>query len=94
MNHVRQDKGEAVSAFITRVRKQANNCSFKDSSVLEQAIHMQIIEGCSSTELRNRLLDKEEMTLNQVERLAKTLESVFSAMFGYVRCYFGGSFVI
>ena len=44
---------------------------------------MQIIEGCQSPELRNRLLEKEKMTLNQVERLAKTLESVsqqYSAM--------------
>lgn len=37
---------------------------------------MQIIEGCLSTELRNRLLEKEDMSLDQVEKLARTLESV------------------
>lgn len=76
LNHLRQESGESITAFLTRVRKQAKNCSFRDTSVLDEAIHMQIIEGCLSTELRNRLLEKEDMTLDQVEKLARTLECV------------------
>lgn len=44
--NIRQDRGKSVSLFFTRVSQHANNCTFKDVSILQEVIHMQIIEGC------------------------------------------------
>lgn len=44
--------------------------------MLEEAIHMQIIKDSLSIELCNWLFEKEDISLNQVEKLARTLKNV------------------
>lgn len=75
LDNIRQDKSESVSSLLLEYVNRPITAHSK-TSILEDAIHMQIIEGCTSTDFRNQLLEKEEITLDQVEKLAETLENV------------------
>lgn len=68
-----QDGEETMTQYVTRLRKQAKNCNFEDE---DTEIYGQIIEKCSSTKLRQRLLEKSDVKLNEIMEIAKTMEAV------------------
>lgn len=72
LRSMRQNNQEPFEEFVYRLREQANRCIFSD---VDDMIVDQVIEGCSSTELRKRLLTT-EMSLAEVISLGKTLEEV------------------
>ncbi|XP_065224410.1 uncharacterized protein K02A2.6-like [Planococcus citri] len=78
LSTLKQGKGETLTAFITRLRNQAKLCSFA-STFVDEAVQGQLINGCSSAEVRTELMkQKEDATLADFERVARTLETVTS----------------
>lgn len=78
LSTMRQSKGESIATFITRIRKQVKLCKFQDALV-DEAIQGQLINGCSSADIRTELMKmKESATLKEFETLARTLETVSS----------------
>ena len=66
----KQEPGENVDAFCTRLRQLASTCDFAD---LPRELKTQILWGCSSSQLKRRAL-REEMTLDKLLELARSLE--------------------
>lgn len=76
MSQSKQEKNESFTAFITRVRKQAKNCSYAPAA-LEEAIQGQLINGCNSAEIRTELMKQtEEAMLADFEKVARTIETI------------------
>lgn len=69
-----QETNEKFDQFVMRLRTQAGRCEFKNGSVEESLID-QIVEGCSSSLLRKKILS-EEKTLDEIVTIGCTLESV------------------
>ena len=67
-----QQDGETVDQFITRLRKQAQNCNLNDPDV---DIREQVINKCRSSVLRRKLLGKENLTLTKVQDVARAMEA-------------------
>lgn len=65
---------EKFDQFVMRLRTQAAKCEFKNES-LEESLIDQIVEGCSSSLLRKKILS-EEKTLDEIVMIGCTLESV------------------
>ena len=66
----KQDPGETVDAFCTRLRLLASTCEFADT---QRELKAQILQGCSSHRLRRRAL-REDMTLEKLLEIARSLE--------------------
>lgn len=70
-----QSPTETVDQFVARLRKQGANCEFEDK--LDENIRDQVIDRCSSTHLRRKLLQKgTELTLPTLQELARAMEAV------------------
>lgn len=69
---MKQEDNESFHEFIFRLQNQAKRSNFVDT---DDMVIDQVIEGCKSTELRKKLLT-EEMKLNDVMILGKTIEEV------------------
>ena len=65
-------EGETVGQFIARLRKQAQNCNFTNPDI---DIRDQVIDKCPSSELRQKLLARESLTLQKVQ-VARSMEAV------------------
>lgn len=72
MRKIRQEAGEGFEDFVFRVKALAGKCSYVDE---DDHVVDQIIEGCSSAELRRRLLS-EDKPLTEVIATGKMLEEV------------------
>ena len=71
---IRQQQGEAIDRFVSRLRQQAAKCSFADS---DENILDQLIEKCDGSRVRSKLLEEgNDLTLEKAISLARTLESV------------------
>ena len=68
----KQEEGETVNQFCTQLSTLANTCEFAD---LDRELHSQIIQHCSSQELRCCALRNPKMTLPQLLTLTRTLEA-------------------
>jgi hypothetical protein len=68
----RQLEGESFDAFHTRLQQSAKNCGFTDK---DKEIKAQLTIGCTSTELRRKILEKPAMTLDGVLNKARALEA-------------------
>ena len=68
-----QQDGETVGQFIARLRKQAQNCNFTTPDI---DIRDQVIDKCQSSELRRQLLAKDNLTLEKVQDVARSMEAV------------------
>jgi hypothetical protein len=68
---LKQDKGEEVIAFVTRLRHMATTCEFHDVDV---EIKSQLIQGCQSNRLRRKALSDPTMTLNNMIEFARAAE--------------------
>ena len=56
-----------------RLRKQAQNCKFTTPHI---DIRDQVIDKCRSSELRRKLLAKDNLTLEKVQEVARSMEAV------------------
>lgn len=65
---------ETVDQFVTRLRRQAENCSWENQ---EEQIRDQVIDKCKSMGLRRKLLEKgTDLTLLKVLDIARSMEAV------------------
>ena len=70
---MKQEEHETVDQFVLRLSNQAANCEF--GAKKNEQIRDQIIDKCKSTELRRKLLGKEqELTLADTQKIARSLE--------------------
>lgn len=67
----KQETGETIDIFNTRLRKLAETCEFEN---IYNEIQSQIIQSCSSTRLRRRALRENEIGLKQLLLLARSFE--------------------
>ena len=70
----RQDHGESIEQFTTRLRTLAATCEYgaeKDNQIRDQ-----LISACSSNRFRKRLLEKDNLTLTVALQLGQLLENV------------------
>ncbi|XP_050678468.1 uncharacterized protein LOC126974842 [Leptidea sinapis] len=71
---IKQDENEKFEKYLVRLRQQALKCQFTD---IDDSLIDQIIEKCSSEELRKKVLRAgEKITLSEVINEANTLEVV------------------
>lgn len=71
---IRQDPGESVDQFVSRLRQQATKCEFAD---VDQNVIDQVIEKCEGSRVRSKLLEEgNKLTLEKALFLARTVESV------------------
>lgn len=68
---IRQQSDETVERYVNRLRCQAIKCEFDD---VDKAITDQVIEGCSSTQLRNKYLQESDMTLKRIYEISKNAQ--------------------
>lgn len=72
--NLKQEEGETVDQFITRLRRQAENCNWDNA---DEPIRDQVIDKCKSAELRRKLLLKgTHLTLGKVQEIARSFEAV------------------
>ncbi|XP_066941051.1 uncharacterized protein [Macrobrachium rosenbergii] len=57
--NVRQNRGETIDQFATRLRQKAENCEFADK---DGEIKSQVIQGCLSSKLRVKCLEEEKVS--------------------------------
>ena len=67
----KQENGENISAFHTRLRQLAINCEFADN---DREIKTQIVQNCLSHKLRMKALQNPELTLTQLLDAGKAME--------------------
>ncbi|PFX17108.1 Vacuolar protein sorting-associated protein 26B-B [Stylophora pistillata] len=72
--NLKQEGGETVDQFITRLRHQAENCTWDNK---DEPIRDQVIDKCRSDDLRRKLLLKgTHLTLEKVQEIARSFEAV------------------
>lgn len=74
LRKLKQNDDEKIAAFAMRLRKQAERCDFGDN--FEDHVKDQLIEKCSSSRLRRKLLALGDAKLDVVIREAKAFEAV------------------
>ncbi|XP_014666498.1 PREDICTED: uncharacterized protein LOC106808332 [Priapulus caudatus] len=67
----KQNQGENIMTYCTRLRKQAEYCEFPN---LNGEIKSQIIQSCLSSRLRRRALRDSDITLDELLTLARGFE--------------------
>lgn len=67
---------ETVASFVTRLRQIAENCNFEASK--DDMIRDQVVEKCTLKGLRKRLLQEENLTLEKVLNISRTIETAES----------------
>jgi len=73
----RQASGESISEFLHILKGLAKDCAFSDVTAdmyREELTRDAFIDGFASSAIRQRLLEKEELTLNQAFELADNLD--------------------
>ncbi|XP_062542458.1 uncharacterized protein K02A2.6-like [Armigeres subalbatus] len=71
---IRQKEGETVDQFASRLREQGRLCDYGDA--LDMRITEQIFDHCRSEELREVILKKKLMTVNDTLEEARMIETV------------------
>jgi len=72
---MKQESKETVDQFVSRLRRQAENCEFGEQ--LEENVRDQVIDKCSSSLFRRKLLEKgQTLTLTMAQDLGRTMETV------------------
>ena len=67
----KQDQGETIIAYSTRLKQLAKTCEFTDT---DREIKSQIIQNCRSTKLRRKALTNSTIRLQALLDLGKTME--------------------
>lgn len=71
---MRQKPDEKIDRFMLRLRTQAKRCGFTDQS--DQNLRDQLIVGCKSTQLRRKMLSRDNESLDTFIFTARIMESV------------------
>lgn len=71
---MRQKPEEKIDRFMVRLRTQAKRCGFNDQ--LDQNLRDQLIVGCKSTQLRRKMLSRDNESLDTFIFTARIMESV------------------
>ncbi len=66
-----QYQDEPLYAFHTRLQQLAANCGFTNK---DQEVKAQIVQGCYSSELRKKILEEPQLTLEQVRTKGRAIE--------------------
>lgn len=74
LRKLKQEDDEKIAVFAMRLRKQAERCDFGENC--EDSVKDQLIEKCSSSRLRRKLLALGDAKLDVVIREAKAFEAV------------------
>ncbi|XP_062538771.1 uncharacterized protein LOC134207062 [Armigeres subalbatus] len=88
LREMKQQKDERFAHFVLRLRQQVVDCGFDKHPpevakvLMEITLIDVIVEGCSSMELRKRIL-KEDQSLEQIEALGAMLEGVEEQVKGF-----------
>ena len=67
----KQESGENISAFHTRLRRLAMTCEFENT---DREIKTQIVQNCLSHKLRMKALQNPDLTLTQLLDAGKAME--------------------
>lgn len=68
-----QLEGETVDQFLSKLRKQAQNCNFNDP---DADIRDQVFDKRPSSALRRKLLGKKDLALKKVQEVARAMKAV------------------
>lgn len=71
---MKQDEDERIEIYAMRLRTQAERCEF--GKQLESNIKDQITEGCTSSLLRRKILERGDDDFDAVLKMAKVIEAV------------------
>ena len=66
------DGGETLDQFHARLQQLSKNCNFSNKDC---EIRLQIIQKCAMTKIRDKGLSEADITLEQLLRYGRTLES-------------------
>lgn len=72
---IAQELGETIAAYVSRLREQAEFCSFNDELTLQNAIKDQIMDKGTSDKLRQAMW-KKDRDLTEMIALATSMENV------------------
>ncbi len=77
LRDLRQEAGEPVDSFLTRMRQQASKCSFANPGAVDDNILDQLIKGTAHSQVRKKLLDHTptRLTLDTAMDMARTFEA-------------------
>ncbi len=67
----RQEPGETIDQYCTRLKTLANTCEYTDSA---REIRIHIVQTCTSNRLRRRALREKDLTLVKLLDMARTME--------------------
>ena len=72
--NLKQEEGETVDQFMTRLRRQVENCNWDNA---DEPLRDQVIDKCGSANLRRKLLLKgTHLTLVKAQEIAQSFEAV------------------
>ncbi|KAJ1135478.1 hypothetical protein NDU88_001917 [Pleurodeles waltl] len=71
LRQARQTPDESVDVFYARLRELASTCTLPDE---EDEIRAQFIQGCSSSKLRERILQQLNMLMSAILTLGRSQE--------------------
>lgn len=69
-----QNINERFDTFVMRLRIQANRCEFGNK--IDENIRDQITSGCNSSLLRRKILEKDNILLDEIVKMAQIIEAV------------------
>ncbi|XP_077971377.1 uncharacterized protein LOC120341791 [Styela clava] len=71
---IKQASDETVDQFVCRLRQRATTCGFDDKE--DDHIRDQVIDNCRSNSTRRRFLEKENLELSDLLKIARAMEAV------------------
>ena len=83
-----QKSDESIDQYVTRLHTLSKTCEFHDP---RDEIVDQVIEKCSSSKLRKRLLREPELSLDKLLQIAQTIEAADSQAKSYQPTPFNGT---
>ena len=72
-----QFEGEKFDDFLDRLRAIAESCNFSDTNA---SVKDQIIYGCFSDKVKSRAMEDDKLTLDNLIKFCKTIETVDNHM--------------
>ena len=73
----KQFEGEKFDDFLDRLRAIAKSCNFSDTNA---SVKDQIIYGCFSDKVKSRAMEDDKLTLDNLIKFCKTIETVDNHM--------------
>ena len=71
---LKQDEGEPIDSYATRLREQAKRCKFCNADCMSRNIRDQIVVGCRSQRIRRKALS-DDLALDNLLKVARAEES-------------------